>query len=198
MRRGFTPLEIANSHGQKRIHAKNLEQRKSLTGFTIPELLVSIFIIALMTAIILPNWHAGETTLALDRATHKLSQDIRKATELAQRAQFYQCATGSISGYGIYIAPGTSTSYILYVECNDNEEYNQGIDAIFQGQAIILENGIEITSTNATSVLFVPPVPTITIQPGSLDQAQITLSAVGDASRSKTITITTKGIIDID
>lgn len=30
----FTPLEIMNSHGQNSMEAKNLEQRKSLTGFT--------------------------------------------------------------------------------------------------------------------------------------------------------------------
>jgi DNA processing protein len=31
---GFTPLEITNSHGQNNVDAKNLQQRKSLTGFT--------------------------------------------------------------------------------------------------------------------------------------------------------------------
>jgi prepilin-type N-terminal cleavage/methylation domain-containing protein len=167
-------------------------------GFTIPELLVSVFIITLMTAITLPNWHAGETTLALDRAAHKLSQDIRKATELAQRAQFFQCATGNISGYGVYISTGTPSSYILYVECNGNQEYNSGVDAKFQ--EVTLESKMQITSATPDpfSVFFVPPVPTITIQPGDLTEAQVTLSVVGDPSRLKTITITTKGIIDID
>ncbi len=171
-------------------------------GFTIPELLISIFIIVLMTAAILPNWHAGETTLALDRAAHKLAQDIRKATELAQRAQFSQCTTGSIRGYGIYISTGTPTSYILYVECSIpiNETYDAGVDAIFQ--TVTLENKIQITSATpgSFSVLFVPPVPTITIRSGvqNFDSAEIVLSVAGDSSRSKTVTITTKGIIDID
>ncbi|MDO8474212.1 MAG: prepilin-type N-terminal cleavage/methylation domain-containing protein [bacterium] len=173
-------------------------------GFTIPELLVSIFIIVLMTAITLPNWHAGETTLALDRAAHKLAQDLRKATELAQRAQFYDCDPSGtlgykITGYGIYIPAGTSTSYTLYVECNGNEIYDgPTVDAVFQ--SVTLENKIQITSAgrNPFSILFVPPVPTITIQPGSLTEAQITLSVAGDLSRFKIITITTKGIIEID
>ena len=169
-----------------------------MRGFTIPELLVSVFIIVLMTAIILPSWHAGETTLALDRAAHKLSQDVRKATELAQRAQFFQCVTGTISGYGMYISSGTPASYTLYVECNANQTYDVGIDAVFQ--AVTLENKIQITSAipSSFSVLFVPPVPTITIQPGNPAQAQITLSVVDDLSRFKVITITIKGIIDID
>ena len=175
-----------------------------MRAFTILELLVSIFIIALMTAITVPGWRQGETTLALDRASRKLSQDIRKATELAQRAQFSSCATGTIRGYGMYISTGTPTSYTLYVECSVpiNDIYNAGVDSVFQ--TIVLENRIQIdsaTTPDSFSVLFVPPVPTITIQPAdpeNPDQAQITLSVVGDASRSKTITITTKGIIDID
>ncbi|MBI2124054.1 MAG: type II secretion system protein [Candidatus Wildermuthbacteria bacterium] len=169
-----------------------------MRGFTIPELLISVFIIVLMTAITLPNWRTGETALALDRAAHTLSQNIRKATELAQRAQFYQCTTGSISGYGMYISSAAPVSYILYVECNGNDTYNAGSDAIFQ--TTTLENRIQITSATPSSfsAFFVPPVPTITIQPGGLTQAQVTLSVVGDPSRSKTITITTKGIIDID
>src|SRR3989338_5009837 len=103
-----------------------------MRGFTIPELLISVFIIVLMTAITFPNWRTGETTLALDRAAHKLSQDIRKATELAQRAQFSSCATGTIRGYGMYISTGTPTSYTLYVECSvpTNETYDVGIYAI--------------------------------------------------------------------
>ena len=178
-----------------------------MRAFTIPELLISIFIIVLMTAIAVPIWRSGETTLALDRAAHKLSQDIRKATELAQRAQALvlplTCAPGKISGYGIYVSAAMPTStYTLYAECNGNQTYELGVDAVFQ--TVTLENKIQITSTSVTpssfAILFVPPVPTITIQSGmeSLAQAQITLSIAGDPSRSKIITVTNKGIIDID
>lgn len=173
-----------------------------MKGFTIPELLVSIFIIVLMTALVLPSWHAGETVLALDRAAHKLAQDMRRATELAQRAQPLAppltCAPGNISGYGMHISSGTPASYTLYAECNGNQEYNAGVDAAFQ--TVTLESKIQITSATPSSfsVFFVPPVPTITIQPGNLSQAQVTLSVADDPSKSKVITITTKGIIDID
>lgn len=169
-----------------------------MKGFTIPELLISVFIIVLMTGISVIGWSSGETALALDRAAHKFAQDVRKATELSQRAQWYSCVMGTITGYGVYVSTGASTSYILYVECNDNQEYNAGADAVFQ--QVALENRIQISSAvpSSFSMLFVPPVPVITIQPGDLDQAQVVLSAIGDPARSKTITITTKGVIDID
>lgn len=170
-------------------------------GFTLPELLVSIFIIALMTSIGVVGWHAGAETLALDRAAHKLAQDIRKATELAQRAQFFDCDPSktlgyAITGYGIYVSSSTPTLYTLYIECSGNQEYTAGVDAVFE--TVVLENRIQITSPGSLSVFFVPPVPTITIQPGNLTEAQIILSVAGDSTRFKTITITTKGIIDID
>ena len=171
-----------------------------MKGFTIPELQISVFIIVLMTGISVIGWSSGETTLALDRAAHKLAQDMRKATELAQRAQPLvlplACASpGKIKGYGVYVSSSAPTSYILYAECNDNQVYNSEADTIVQ--TVTLENKIQISSATL-SILFVPPVPTITIQPGDLDQAQVVLSAIGDPTRSKTITITTKGIIDID
>lgn len=179
-----------------------------MKGFTIPELLISVFIIVLMTALTLPSWRLGETTLALDRAAHKLAQDIRKATELAQRAQSLAlpltCAPGSISGYGIYFSTATPTSYILYAECNGDQDYDSGVNGDTLVQTVTLENRLQITSATPSpsfSVFFVPPVPTITIQPtdpGNPDQAKITLSVVGDPTRFKTITVTTKGIIDID
>ena len=51
--KGFTPLEIANSHGQNRIHVEKLKQRKSLTGFTLIELLVVIAVIGMLSSIVL-------------------------------------------------------------------------------------------------------------------------------------------------
>lgn len=175
-------------------------------GFTIPELLVSIFIIVLMTGISVIGWSSGETALALDRAAHKLAQDVRKATELAQRAQPLvlplECVSpGKIKGYGVHVSSGVPTSYIIYAECNDNSAYNSEADTIVQ--TVALEGKIRIasaTTPSSFSVLFVPPVPTITIWSGTgnVDQATITLSVAGDTSRSKTIMITTKGIIDID
>lgn len=177
-----------------------------MKGFTIPELLISVFIIVLMTVIAVPSWRAGETTLALDRAAHKLAQDIRKATELAQRAQSFQCATGSIKGYGMYFSSATPISYILYAECNGDKDYDSGVggDTIVP-PTITLENRIQIESTipsSSFSVLFEPPTPLIFIrQPGNsteFSQAQIRLSIIDDPSRFKVITITTKGIIDID
>lgn len=45
--KGFTPLEISNPDGNIPRYMMKRGQRKSLTGFTIPELLVSLFVFSL-------------------------------------------------------------------------------------------------------------------------------------------------------
>jgi len=82
-------------------------------GFTLPELLVVVAIIVLMTGLALPNWRSGERTLALDRVVHKAGQDVRRAQELALRAQAHTCPndpTEKISGYGVFFDQNTPTS----------------------------------------------------------------------------------------
>jgi type II secretory pathway pseudopilin PulG len=51
MKKGFTPLEILNSHGQNAMQSRKLAQMKSLTGFTLIEILLAVGIAAtLITA----------------------------------------------------------------------------------------------------------------------------------------------------
>ena len=59
MTKGFTPLEIARSHGQNNMYVKNLKQKKSLTGFTIPELLVALFVFSIGVGAALSLFLAG-------------------------------------------------------------------------------------------------------------------------------------------
>jgi prepilin-type N-terminal cleavage/methylation domain-containing protein len=53
--KSFTLLEITNSHGRNNMQGKKLEQKKSLTGFTMIELLVVMGIIGLISSIVLVN-----------------------------------------------------------------------------------------------------------------------------------------------
>lgn len=52
MKKGFTPLEIPNSNEQNTMQSRNLAQRKSLTGFTLVELLLYLGLAAIMVLVI--------------------------------------------------------------------------------------------------------------------------------------------------
>jgi len=171
-------------------------------GFTIPELLVVVAIIVLMTGLMLPNWRSGERTLALSRVVHKAGQDVRRAQELALRAQAYTCPNDpaeKISAYGVFFDQNTPTSYILFAECNDNNIYDVGTDGIVE--TIQLESGIEIQGVSPgpqISIVFVPPTPLVFLKPGDPSLARVLFQRADGAGNLKTLDVTIRGVIDID
>jgi len=172
---------------------------QSGAGFTLTELLVVIGIMILMAALITPNWRRGNQALALERAVHKVSQDITRARELALRAQFFQCEQGSINGYGLYWdRTAMPDSYLLFADCNGSRQYESNVDSTVE--TMVLEQGVAISSLNpdpSLSIVFVPPEPSVTIKPGNPSQAQVILTLDNEPATTRTITVTSRGIIDI-
>ena len=179
----------------------NLFSMRSEHGFTIPELLVVVSIIILMTGLTLPNWRSGERTLTLDRVVHKAGQDVRRVQELALRAQAYICDTGSISGYGVFFDQDTPTSYILFAECNGNNTYDDEIDGIVE--EVQMESGIKIQSVfpgPQISIVFVPPIPLVFLKPGDppLPLARVFFKRIDEVGTQRTLEVTSRGVIDMD
>jgi len=171
-------------------------------GFTIPELLVVVAIIVLMTGLVLPNFRSGERTLALNRAVHKAGQDVRKAQELALSAKTHICPNDpaeKISGYGVFFDQNIPTSYVIFAECNNNNTYNEGIDGIVE--TISLESGIEISlvSPNAkTSIVFVPPIPLVFTNGNPGENMQVSFQRIDGVGTVKILGINSRGVLDID
>jgi len=133
-------------------------------GFTLIELIVVISIIVLITALTLPNYRAGDKLLALQRATHKLSQDLRRAQEMAISAKEFE---GEVSAYGIYLNEDQPTKYILFADIDGDQEYS-GLNE--QVEEITLETNIEIREfypihQSSLHIVFSPPDPSTTFSP---------------------------------
>lgn len=174
-------------------------------GFSIPELLVVVAIIVLMTGLLLINWRSGERSLALSRVVHKAGQDVRRVQELALRAQAYICPnapiipTETISGYGVFFNQDSPDLYILFAECNHNNTYNEGIDGIVE--AISLESGITISSVapnSKTSIVFVPPTPQVFINGNTDGNMQVSFQRTDGVGNVKILDVNAKGVIDVD
>jgi type II secretory pathway pseudopilin PulG len=174
----------------KCLNAKILEWQ----GFTLVELLVSIFIIILISGIIFANYRVGGQQFALQRSANKLAQDIRRAQAMAMGAAEYAgCPAGYKYGYGIYLTTSTNNKYILFADCDNGKDYDSPGEAV--GDPIPLEAGVKIKTLSPSSPLtitFTPPDPTITISPSA--PATITL---GNDSQTKTITVNSAGLIEI-
>lgn len=181
---------------------RNLSFLKGSRGFTLVELLVTIGITIVLIALVVPSWKAGSGTLALDRAAVKLSQDIKRALEFSLSTRSHTCATGSISGYGIFLNDANEKEYLIFADCNGNYmyDYGQGIDDDIEIIPLGIESQILTVSEGYISIMFVPPDPTVFIRDflgRDFTSANVVLSLRNDVSTNKTLTINAKGVVSI-
>jgi prepilin-type N-terminal cleavage/methylation domain-containing protein len=172
-------------------------------GFTLIELLVVSSIIVILSVIILANYELGNYRLNLDRSLHKLTQDIRKAEEMAMssNAGFQGCSPNSPKGYGVYFdIQNSTTTYILFADCSATGQHDAQSATI---ETTTLEEGIFLSAlwppagSNQLSIVFKAPDPTVCIVDctGSNDQSAIYLGGRGGFSGE--VLVNKRGLIEI-
>jgi len=169
----------------------------SQKSFTLVELLVVSGIILLISAIIFPNYRVGEQEFALQRSAHKLSQDLRRAEELALSAKAYPGDHPNFKGgYGVNFQIN-STSYTLFADLNDNKVFDPGEDLGEDLGTINLEEKVKISGLSASplNVVFLSPDPQVFVS-GNFP-AQITISLETDSTKNKIIKVNQAGLIAI-
>jgi len=163
-------------------------------GFTLTELLVTMFIIALLSSLVLAGHRSGQKKYALSQATQQLVSDLRRAQNMAMSG----VEMAGRSGYGIY-AGKDDISYTIYSDKNGNLSY-QGEPPDELIETIDLPSQIKISSVSPSlskiDIFFEPPEPTtyINADDGAGISGTITLE-LEDTSLTKTVTITTAGLI---
>ena len=132
-------------------------------GFTVIELMVVTGIIVVLTGLLLPNWKSGQKQFALQRSSHKLAQDIRRAQEMALAAEKFG---GQVPyGYGVYARQSEPDHYIIFADLNNNQDYDAGTDGIVEDISIEKYSSIGLLSADPLRVVFVPPDPQVIIRP---------------------------------
>ena len=177
------------------------ERDRLLTGFTLVELIVVMALIVFITGLTIINLRPGEEELLLERSINQVARDSRSVMGITLRAKPHPCgATSNFSGYGIHFTPG-DTTYLLFSDCNGSNKYEPADD---EGEVFKLEKGVRIQDATPLQggglhVLFVPPNPDVYINADPDEpQGQIILELVSDSTRTRTLTITNKGVIDIE
>jgi len=159
-------------------------------SFTLVELLVAVGIIILLTALVLPDYRAGERQFALQRSASKLAQDLRRAEEMAMSAKEPPTAPDTFKGaYGINFQTNSS-NYILFADLDNDQIYDSGEEI----ETLPLEKKVKISNLSPASPLtisFTPPDPTININPSD-SLASITLTNNG---QTKIIKVNKAGLI---
>lgn len=169
------------------------------SGFTLIELLVSFGVLVLLSGLALTNWKAGSQNLTLARAASLVAQDVRKAEELSLSGRpascFASAPAGSLLGYGVFFTSSIPGSYIIFANCNVSASYEALIDKVVETKT--LEQGITLFSVSPSplSILFLPPNPDVTIEPGGALIGKVILQ--NSQGKQKTLQVNTKGVIDI-
>jgi len=176
-------------------------------GFTLIELLVITSIIALMSALVIPNLRFGKEQFAVQNSAHKLAQDLRKVQEMAMSSLEFNGVIPQ-GGYGIYFEK-SANFYILFADCSGNRQYDSngtqcnGVsekisEQSFLNKRIIINNLSSPLPKNALNIVFAPPDPRIYIEPGDGSIATIFITDPSIQVSEKMITVNKAGLISIE
>ncbi|MEK7482571.1 MAG: prepilin-type N-terminal cleavage/methylation domain-containing protein [Patescibacteria group bacterium] len=158
-------------------------------GFTLIELLTVVAIVIFMPVLALPNFAAGNKDYALQRSSHKLAQDLRKAQEMATASQEFN-GKAVPGGYGLYLQ-NNSNGYVLFADTNSNKMYDGSSEAV---ESLKAEAGVNIgflSPLDYLTIIFVPPNPITVITPEA-SWAVITLNG------KKNVRVNKAGLIEIE
>ena len=179
-------------------------------GFTLIEIIVAIAIIAIIPAIVIPNFPQARLQFALSRTAYSFAKDVRRAQAMALSAVPYTDSLGAsqpISGYGIQInlASGSglgNKKYIIYADKQPgNAEYDTADYTVgtYETESGIVIKEIQNVVGSSASINFAPPKPDTTIISLASGQTAITVvfAFENDPSRTKTVSINLSGLIEV-
>ena len=183
------------------------------------ELLVVIAIIGILAGIGFWSFRGTQESLALERSAHAIAQDIRAAMSYALQARpdpgLCTGANEKFIGYGVrfhYVE--TPTSYMIFANCKNTINDKELMEEL---ETIDLDKGVRVSNVQftpgpvgdptpfrGTRISFRPPDPTTQISwdhtnnnVNERDQVVITLALESDPGQTRTVTVTNKGVIEV-
>jgi len=164
-------------------------------GFTMIELLITIFIITLLSASVFANYRSGQRKYVLSQSAQQLISDLRQAQNMAMSG----VDISSYHGYGVH-AEDNNNFYILFADEDGDSIYKSNKDTTIK--TVNLPNLIKIDYVSPSSnldVFFESPNPTTYINAdSSVGQTGTIVLEIENTSVNKTITATTAGLIQIN
>lgn len=163
---------------------------KRNSGFTLTEAMVTIGIIAIMSAVYLINYRPTNQKIILDQAAAGIVADLRYAQNMAMNVKKFGDEV-PVGGYGVNIgSPLPVTSYTIFADVD------AGYDKRYSGPSEkfaerMLAGGISIVSTNSFSDIdFEPPFPTVWIDGDETASSAVIILRYGaEGGPEKTITL---------
>lgn len=165
-------------------------------GFTIMEAMVTVAIIAIMSAVYLTNYRPTNQKIALDQAVAGVVADLRNAQNMAMNVKKFEGAI-PCGGYGINISD--ATSYIIFADkddgtnppiCTNDKIYTVALTEKVSDRTLPARINFVIASS-LSNIDFQPPNPIVWIdgQTGAAVTVSTIILEYGTTGVTKTITI---------
>ena len=170
-------------------------------GFSLIELLISVSIFIIITSVVLAKYQGFNGGVVLTNLAYDIALSIRQAQVYGISVR--ESATGSSNfglRYGIHFDSGNPTSFILFIDTNSNDKYDNGelieTNSIRQDNAISDFCGITSAGGNqcwknstvtSLDITFLRPNPDALINTnigGNYRSATITVSSPRGTSRT--------------
>lgn len=183
--------------------ARQAPLSRNLGGFTIVELLVSIFIVVLITGLFMVNYHSAEKRLKLNVVKQKLASDIRVAQNNSLGEKTYASNAVTKGGWGVHFDLSNPTSYLIFTD----QDVPNGNRAYDNGEAVEIKNlpseifidslKVNEAPVDSLNITFLPPDPITFINAQTYSRARITLKeSVNNSTAS--VTVNFFGLIDVE
>jgi len=169
---------------------------KNEAGFTLAELLVSIFIIGLLSSLFLVNYRNTNQRSELGVEKQKLVSNIRLAQNYSLGSKTYDNLATPAGGWGVHFAQAEPAQYFIFADINSNRAYDSGE---FK-ETKTLPSGITIDSLNPANnldIVFLPPDPRVYVNGQEYANALITLKENLNNSTAS-VSANLFGLIDAD
>ncbi len=186
-------------------------------GFSLIELMVTVTIITLITALVMVKYSSFDSSILLNNQAFELALDIR---ETQVRSISVQAGTGGSdvfsSNYGLYFDKGNTDEYILFQDLTEQAllvdgRFDEGAEEIgapftfdprFVLNDIYVNNNPSITVNNASIIFQRPNFDArfgFSAPPGgSVSSVHIVIASVRDPSSKKTVSVYNSGLITVE
>ncbi len=110
---------------------------KNRQGFTLTEVVVTLSVLAIMTAISIPSYISWLPRHRLQTSVRQIYDDLNLAKIRAVRGNIDSCITFDVG----------NENYTVFLDVNGDSNYTNGVDTLIKGP-VTLENGVNITAAN--------------------------------------------------
>lgn len=176
---------------------------KERPGFTLAELITSLIVITIITALFLANYNQANKKTDLTLAAQNLVADIHLAQSQALGMVEFDGASPP-GGWGIHLSSveGGTGSYIIFADLNENQSYDEGeADISAGGRVIDLPATIEVSDLSLgpnLDITFLPPDPITSIYNGTATATEATITLTETRSNNiKTVRLNFLGLAEV-